>query len=85
MATVTFTAIETPDMLPLVPGTKYLLQNVSTRFEINVSEGQTAQRTSPAYRIAPLQFLGIRQDADPVWVWTPQGMARARLTFAEAV
>lgn len=56
MATVNFTAIETPDMLPLTPGTKYLLQ-----------------------------FLGIRQDADPVWVWTPQGMARARLTFAEAV
>ena len=85
MATINFTATENPAALPLQTGVKYLLQNVSARWEIQVSEGTAAQRTSPAYRIAPLQFLGIRQDTEAVWCWTPEGSARAKLTFAEGV
>ena len=85
MATIRFEVSETPAVLPLSAGVRYLLQNVSTRYEINVSEGAMAARTSPAYRIGPLQFLGIRKDSEDIHVWTSQGSASARITYAEAV
>ena len=86
MATVSVGLTEQPSALPLNAGQEYLIQNVSTRFEILVAQAASATRDSPAYRVAPLQYLGVRKDdGEDIYAWTDSGVAAAKITIAESI